>query len=131
MTTPIFDQAHPKIIEITFCFPVFAPPCKKAFHFINSFLRYSQLATPIQTFSDPLLIYVNLYQHAKNQAISLIYSGDMVDQKILQFDWLRTFWPISQEQNFFQIWDLCRNTANNIDFHYISNSVKIIDQIFQ
>ena len=37
-----FDQAHPKIIEITFCFPEFAPPCKKSVHFINSFLRYSQ-----------------------------------------------------------------------------------------
>ena len=37
------------------------------------------LATPIQIFSDQLLIYVNLYQHAKNQTISLICSGDMVD----------------------------------------------------
>ena len=26
-----FDQAHPKIIEITFCFPEFAPPCKNQF----------------------------------------------------------------------------------------------------
>ena len=34
------------------------------------------------------------------------------DEKILQFNWLRTFWPISQEQKFSQIWDLCRNTAN-------------------
>ena len=37
------------------------------------------LAMPIQKFFDQLLIYVNLYQHAKNQAISLICSGDMVD----------------------------------------------------
>ena len=36
------DQVHPKIIEITFCFPEFAPPCKKSVHSINSFLRYSQ-----------------------------------------------------------------------------------------
>ena len=44
----------------------------------------TRLATPI---SDPahfkifaqLLIYVNLYQQAKIQAISLICSGDMVD----------------------------------------------------
>ena len=74
---------------------------------------------------------MNLYQHAKNQAISLICSGDMVDWKILQFDWLRTFWPISQESEFSQISDLCRNTANNIDFHYRTNSVKINDKIFQ
>ena len=74
MTTPIFDQAHPKIIEITFCFPEFAPPCKKSVHSINSFLRYSQ---------------------------------------------------------FSQIWDLCRNIANNIHFSYRTNSVKINDKIFQ
>ena len=37
-----FDQAHPKSIEITFCFPEFVPPSKKSVHFINSFLRYRQ-----------------------------------------------------------------------------------------
>ena len=41
-TMPISDQAHPKIIEITFCFPQFAPSCKESVHSINSFLRYSQ-----------------------------------------------------------------------------------------
>ena len=76
---------------------------------------------PIQKFSDQLLIYVNLYQHAKNQAISLICSGDMVDLKILQSDWVRKFWPLSQEPEFPQIWDLCRNIANNIHFRYRTN----------
>ena len=68
------------------CFPEFAQTCKKSVHFINSFLRYSQfwnpvtrLATPIQNLFDQILIYVNLYQHAKNQPISLICSGDMVN----------------------------------------------------
>ena len=37
------------------------------------------LAKPTQNFIDQLLIYVNFYQHAKNQATSLICSGDMVD----------------------------------------------------
>ena len=86
---------------------------------------------PTQKIFDQLLAYVNLYQHAQNQAISLICSGDMIDTKILQFDWLRTFRPISQEQNFSQTWDLCRNTGNNISFHYRTNSVKIDDQTFQ
>ena len=86
---------------------------------------------PTQNIFDQLLAYVNLYQHAQNQAISLICSGDMIDTKILQFDWLRTFRPISQEQNFSQTWDLCRNTGNNISFHYRTNSVKIDDQTFQ
>ena len=49
----------------------------------------------------------------------------------MQSDWLKLFWPISQEQTFSQIWGLCRNTANNINFHYRSNSVKINDQISQ
>ena len=38
----------------------------------------------------------------KNKAISLICSGEIVDLKILQFDWVRKFWPISQEQDFSQ-----------------------------
>ena len=37
-----------------------------------------------------------------HETISLIYSGEIVDLKILQSDWLRAFWPISQEQNFYQ-----------------------------
>ena len=49
----------------------------------------------------------------------------------MQSDWLRTFWPISQETEFFQKSDLCRNTANNINFHYRANSLKINDKIFQ
>ena len=86
---------------------------------------------PIQKCSDQLLIYANLYQHAQNQANSLICSGDMVNLKILPSDWLRKFWPISQEPEFSQMSDLCRNTANNIIFHYRTNSVKINDKIFQ
>ena len=50
----------------------------------------------------------------------------MVDLKILQSDWLRAFWPIPQEQDFSQTYHLCRNTTNNINFHYRSNSVKIL-----
>ena len=59
-----------------------------------------------------------------------IFSGDMVVSKIL-FDLLRTFWPKSRELKFSQIWDLCRNTANNINFHYRTTSVKCNDQTFQ
>ena len=74
---------------------------------------------PTQKFSAQLLIYANLYQHAKNQAISLIRSGDTV------------YHVMSQEQKFSQIWDLCRNIANNITFHNRTNSAKANDQIFQ
>ena len=88
---PVFDQAHPKIIEKTFSFPGFSPTCRKSVHSINSFLKQPMLEfcdqtghthfliMPIQNILDQLLIYVDLYQHAKNQAISLICSGYIVD----------------------------------------------------
>ena len=46
-----------------------------SFHlFIHPFLT-----NPSKSFFDQFLSYVYLYQHAKNQAISLICSEDMVD----------------------------------------------------
>ena len=62
------------------------------------------------------------YQHAKNQANPSIYSGDIVDLKILQSDWLRVFCSISLEQDFCQIYDLCR-------FYAVHISIFIIVQI--
>ena len=50
-----------------------------------------------------LVIFVNFYQHAKNEAVSSICSGEIGHLKILQPDWLGGFWPISQEQDFSQI----------------------------
>ena len=41
------------------------------------------LTMPNQEILDQLLIFVNFYQHAKNEAISLISSGEIVDLKIL------------------------------------------------
>ena len=60
---------------------------------------------PTQIFFNQLLISINLYQHAKNQAFSSLCSGDIVNLKILQSDWSRAFWPISQEPDFSQVWD--------------------------
>ena len=64
---------------------------------------------------------MNLCQHVKNEAISLICSGDMVDERILQSDWLRTFWLLSQEQTFLK-YEICGGTKQII-------SIFIIDQI--
>ena len=58
---------------------------------------------PYQKTFNQLLIFLNLHQHAKNEAVSLICSGEIVDLKILQSDWLRAFWLIFQEQDFSQI----------------------------
>ena len=43
---------------------------------------------------------------------------------------MRTFSLMSGEKKFSQIWDLSKNTANNTNFHYSTNSVKINDQFF-
>ena len=87
------------------------------------------MAIPKQQKFDQLLIFVNLYQHAKNKAVSSIYSEDMVELNILQPEWLRAFWSISQEQDPSQKEHLCRNTVNNINFHYRTSLWKINDQI--
>ena len=55
------------------------------------------------------------------------FALEKVAWKILHSDWLRAFWPVSQEQDFCQIWDLCRNKAYDINFHYRTYSVKIND----
>ena len=60
---------------------------------------------------------MNLYQQAKNQDISWIRSGDIVDIKMVQSDWLRAFWLISRKLDLSQIWDFQRNTAISITFH--------------
>ena len=60
---------------------------------------------------------MNLYQQAKNQDISWIRSGDIVDIKMVQSDWLRAFWLISRKLDLSQTWDFQRNTASSITFH--------------
>ena len=44
---------------------------------------YSFLTMPNQKIFNQLLIFVNLYQHPKNEAVSSIFSGETVDLKIL------------------------------------------------
>ena len=85
---------------------------------------------PYQKLFNQLLIFVNLYQHAKDDAVSSICSEEMLDLKILQSERLRAFWPMSQKQHFSQIEDLYKNTGNNINFNYRANSGKINNQIF-
>ena len=53
---------------------------------------------------------LNLYQHAKHQVISLIVSGEIVDLKILQSDWLSAF---SQIQDFPK-YKMCAGTQQMI-----------------
>ena len=73
---------------------------------------------------DQLLIFVNLYQHAKNLKKSSICSADEVDLKIWQSDWLRAFWPTSKKYDFSQIWDLFKNTANSVQKEEITEQIQ-------
>lgn len=98
MTTPIFDHTKQKINELTFSFPEFVTACKNLVHPINSFLRcnlfqshVSRMATPILNYAQSKIFkstfnLMNLYQHAKNQAISSFCSRETVDLRILQSD---------------------------------------------
>ena len=122
-----FGPCLPKFTKVIFSFPKFeSSVCKNQ---LNSslYLWYtadlrvqwprvpsSFLTMPTQILSNQRLVSTNLYWHAKkNQAFWSICSRDIVDLKILQFDWRRAFWPICQKTDFSEIWGLCSNTANN------------------
>ena len=53
--------------------------------------------------------------------------GDFILLKMVQSEWQRAFWPISTEQDFYQTQIMYRNRANNKNFHYRTNSVKLKD----
>ena len=90
----IFDHVHPKIIESTFSFPEFVLACSKSVYSICSFLKYSQFQSPVTRLVTPIfdhapprifnqfLIFVNLYQNAKNQ---LFHQSILQVQSILEF----------------------------------------------
>ena len=54
-------------------------------------------------------------QKIRHFIISIFYYF-MFDLKVLQSNWPRLFQHISQEINFSQVWNLCRNTENKINF---------------
>ena len=132
---PIFDQVHPKIIEITFRFLGLAPVCQKSVHCINSFLRY-RLATLISDHTCPQSFWstFNLCEFVS----TCQNSGYFIDL-FWRYGWLKNpaIWlavnilvHISGTKIFPNM-DLRRNTAYNINFLYRANSVKINDKIFQ
>ena len=73
---------------------------------------------------------MNLYQHTKNQAISLICSGHGWSKTPANRMAENISAHISGKKFFSQIWDLCKNIANNIYYPYRTYSVKNTDQIF-
>ena len=97
----------------------------------------SILRVPLQEWSHlflpmPTQNIFNLFQHAKNQAISSICSGDMtwlIQNRCNWIEWV--FWPMFQKTNISEIWVLCRNTATRKNLHKWTNSEDANDQKFQ
>ena len=94
------------------------------------------MATPIFDHAQPNIFQSTFNFHefpstCKKQVFSSFCSRDIVNLKILKSDWLRAFWPKSQEADFSQVQDLCNNASNNINFLYRTNSEKTNNQIFQ
>ena len=143
MAMHISDHAHPKI-EITFlAFPNLHQHVKYQFIPLTHSLGYSQFQSPVTRLTMPIFDHV----HPKNfgstfdlcELVSTCKkSGDFIDL-FRRYGWLKNpaIWLPDNilahiSENFFsQIWDLWRNTINNICFHYRTNPVKINDQIFQ
>ena len=77
-----------------------------------------------------LLRSLAAYLHARNQSDPVILSGDICDQRILQFNWFKAFPVITQEQGF-PLWYLYSKIDSDINFYLSIFSAKSIDSNFQ
>ena len=86
----IFDHAHTKNFQSPFNLCEFVPVCKKLIPSVHSGdtvnFRVQRpdwphlfLTMPNQKIFNQISIFVNLYQYAKNYAVSLIRSGKIFD----------------------------------------------------
>ena len=66
---------------------------------------------------NQLLSSSNLYQHVQDYDDWPNCSWDIAHLRILQSIWLRSYLLITQEPEFSQIHNLCRQKANNMKFH--------------
>ena len=78
----------------------------------NHYARDSQFYSPVtslatsifdyahQKIFDQLLIFVNLYQHAKNQFIPSVHSSDTVNFKVPSHDWPHPFLTMPTPKTF-------------------------------
>ena len=103
LATPIFDHAHPIHFWSAFNIYESVSACKKSANSICSFLSYSPetiLQSRDQIGQTHFMSDQNIFKQLLT--VSLICSGEILDLKILQFYWFRTFWPISLGQRFFR-----------------------------
>ena len=54
-----------------------------------------------------------------------MFPGDIADLSILQSDWFRAFWIVTQEPEQETDRDLCKHKANNMNFHLTPDQEKM------
>ena len=67
----------------------------------------------------------------KNQGYPCILSIDIDTQSILQSDWMRTFWLVTCEAEFSQIWGSQRETENRKFFYLSSFQEKVMTKFYE
>ena len=89
------------------------------------------LAIPAKSNSLSRYLSVVIIFMQKNLRHHLIPSRDIDDPRILQSDWMRTFYPITCEPESSQIWGLDRKIENQKLFHLRLLPAKTIKKNFQ
>ena len=138
-------HGHPKIIEATSSFLEFVPACKKLVFSIFFFLETKPIfeshdqtshtnfwICPFKKFR-PTFNFREFVLTCKKSAdlINLFWINSWLNNPTIWSDWMRAFWSKPQKNDFSQILELWRNTANNMNVYHRPNSGKISDQIFQ
>ena len=136
----IFDQAHPKINDSTFSFPEFVPACKKSVYFSDTVnfrvpwpdWPHSFFTIPTQKLFDQLLVFANLYQHAKKSFTSSVHSSDTVNFRVLQPDWPHSFLIMLTTKSFNHLL-ICMNFRRHAKnwFTYTAHWFPMISNDFQ
>ena len=130
MVVPIFDPTHPRLVEITFT-------SITSTHSWDSQIWSSmtRLAMPIFhcTHSNTFWSTFTLFEFVSIcKKIRLFHwfvlKIWLIKKSCNLIDW-EHFGPYLRNKNFSRIWGLCRNTANNVSFHYRTNSVKTNDLV--
>ena len=79
---------------------------------------------PTQKIFDQLLIFVNLYQHAKNQFIPSVHSSDTVSFKVPLLDWPHPFLTMPTPKTFQLIFmELYQHAKNKL--------IPLVNSIFE
>ena len=82
-----------------------------------------------QKFFDQLLIFVNLYQHAKNQFIPSVHSSDTVNFKVPSHDWPHPFLTMPTPKTFKLIFMKLYQYAKNKLIPLANSILESCDQI--